>query len=203
MGSDERPAEQPAIQPVSAKRTVQRRPPIERPAAREPQEGFTAVGRVTKPHGTAGEIRVYAFESGAPNLRRGRPVWVAGLQRRVLRMRFDRDEYIVKLDGVNDRDAAEALRGELFEIPDAQVRRNDEESYFLHELIGLEVVTQEGEELGKIIEVLQPGANDVYVVKGPRGELLVPAIADVIYEIDTSTGRMVITPLAGMLDESK
>jgi 16S rRNA processing protein RimM len=67
----------------------------------------------------------------------------------------------------------------------------------------LRVVTTDGEVLGKVVEVLQPGANDVYVVEGERGELLVPATAEVIERIDVSGGEISITPLAGMLDESK
>ena len=65
------------------------------------------------------------------------------------------------------------------------------------------MVTAGGEELGRITEVLQTGANDVYVVTGERGEILVPAIAEVIEAIDVSGGVISITPLPGLLDESK
>lgn len=148
-------------------------------------------------------MRVYAFEPGAPNLKQGKRVTVAGTVRRVRAMRQDRGEWLVTLEGITTREQVEALKGELLQIPDAQVRRNDNESYFLHELIGLRVDTMEGQELGKVREVLQPGANDVYVVAGPQGDILIPAIADVINEIDISAGRIVITPLPGLLDTSK
>jgi len=62
------------------------------------------------------------------------------------------------------------------------------------------VRTATGEDLGELVEVMQPGANDVYVVRGPRGEILVPAIGEVVTSIDLPAGIMVITPLAGMLD---
>lgn len=148
-------------------------------------------------------MRVFAFEPGAPNLKQGKRVTVAGTVRRVRALRQDRSEWLVVLDGITTREQVEELKGELLQIPDAQVRRNDGESYFLHELIGLQVVTKEGEDLGKVREVLQPGANDVYVVTGPLGDVLIPAIADVINEIDISAGRIVITPLPGLLDTSK
>lgn len=146
---------------------------------------------------------MFAFEPGAPNLRQGKRVTVAGKVRRVRAMRQDRGEWLVILEGITNREQVDELRGELLQIPDAQVRRNDDESYFLHELIGLRMLTKDGEELGIVREVLQPGANDVYVVTGPRGELLIPAIADVIDEIDIPGGRIVITPLPGLLDTSK
>jgi len=95
------------------------------------------------------------------------------------------------------------LRGELLEAPDAEVERDDDESFFIHELIGLRVVTTTGQDLGRITEVLQSGAADVYVVRGGAGEVLIPAIASVIERIDVGNGEVTITPLPGMLDESK
>ena len=89
------------------------------------------------------------------------------------------------------------------EAPDADVQRDDDESFFIHELVGMRVVTSAGKELGRISEVLQSGAADVYVVKGETGEVLIPAIASVIERIDVKRGEVSITPLPGMLDESK
>jgi 16S rRNA processing protein RimM len=136
-------------------------------------------------------------------LQRGRPVYLAGVRRVIERSRADHDQWILKLNGLGSRNDVEALRGELLEAADNDVLRDDDESYFVHELIGLRVVTTTGRELGSISEVLQTGANDVYVVKGERGETLVPVIGEVIEEIDVSGGLVSITPLPGMLDESK
>lgn len=144
-----------------------------------------------------------AFAPGAPNLQEGRLVYLGGQARRVVRAREDRGAWILKLEGLTDRTAAEGLRGVLIEAPDADVQRADAESYFLHELVGLRVVTTGGLELGRITEVLQPGANDVYVVRGETGEVLVPAIGEVVSGIDLEAGVMTITPLVGMLDESQ
>ena len=170
---------------------------------KEPRPGFTAVGRVLRPHALKGEIRVLGYSPTGRNLQRGRPVYLAEVRRTVERSRPDQDQWILKLQGLNDRNSVEALRGELLEAADNDVLRDDDESFFLHELIGMTVVTTGGEELGTVSEVLQPGANDVYVVRGPRGEILVPAIGEVIERIDASVGQISITPLPGMLDESK
>ncbi len=144
-----------------------------------------------------------AYSPTARNLQRGRPVYLAGVRRVVERARADQEHWILKLNGINSRNDVELLRGELLEAADNDVQRDDDESYFVHELIGLRVVTAGGEELGRITEVLQTGANDVYVVTGERGEILVPAIAEVIEAIDVSGGVISITPLPGLLDESK
>jgi 16S rRNA processing protein RimM len=175
--------------------------PLHAPAD-EPREGYTAVGRVSRPHGLRGEVRVAAFAAGAPNIKPGRQLLLGGVAVRVAAARPSGDAWIVAIDEIRDRQGAERFRGQLFEAPDGEIVRDAEDSYFLHELIGLRVVTTEGEELGVVTEVLQPGANDVYVVRGPRGEILLPAIGDVIKSIDLPVGVMNITPFAGLLDGS-
>lgn len=125
------------------------------------------------------------------------------MRRVVERARPDQDQWIIKLSGLNNRTDVETFRGELLEAADNDVMRDDEESYFVHELIGLRVVTEDGRELGRVTEVLQTGANDVYVAAGESGEVLVPAIAEVVQRIDLSAGTIAITPLPGMLDESR
>jgi 16S rRNA processing protein RimM len=121
----------------------------------------------------------------------------------VLRSRLDRDAWILRLEGLDDRTQAEPLRGYLLETPDREVIRDDDDSYFIHELVGLKVVTTGGEPLGAIADVLQAGAADVYVVRDGERELLVPAIGQVVQSISLAEGKVIITPLAGMLDESK
>jgi 16S rRNA processing protein RimM len=172
------------------------------PAQDEPREGFTAVGRVARPHGLRGELRVSAFSPEAPNLRSGRRLWLGGNEVTLTASRRATGSWIVAVAGISGRTAAERFAGHLFEAPDAEVARESGDSYFVHELIGLRVVTDGGEELGQVVEVLQPGANDVYVVRGPRGEVLVPAVAEVVSRIDLPVGVMTITPLPGLLDGS-
>ncbi|HKS91966.1 MAG TPA: ribosome maturation factor RimM [Tepidiformaceae bacterium] len=169
----------------------------------EPREGFTAVGRVLRPHALRGELRVEAFSPTARNIQRGRPVYLDGVRRVVQEARSDRGAWIVKLGGLTDRTAAERARGKLLEAPDAEVIRDDDESFFVHELIGLRVVTGEGREIGRIAEVMPTGANDVWVVRGAHGEMMVPAVAEVVREVKTAEGLVIITPLMGMLDNSK
>jgi 16S rRNA processing protein RimM len=165
---------------------------VEPEPVREPREGFTAVGQVIKAHGVRGEMRVRGFSVEAPHLQRGRWVWVEGERRRVRASRWDRDAWLLGLTGVESREAAEGLRGVLLEVPDAEVEREDEESYFVHELVGLRVMDVEGRELGVLREVLQPGANDVYVVEGPEGEVLLPAIGAVVERVDVAGGVVVV-----------
>lgn len=103
---------------------------------------------------------------------------------------------LITLDGYEDRDKAEALRGELVlvRLEDAVPLRHGE--YYHHQIIGLSVVTDEGEELGSVAEIIKTGANDVYVVRGQGGEVLLPAIQSVIRKIEPS--RMIVHLLPGL-----
>lgn len=148
-------------------------------------------------------MRLAVFSATARNVQRGRPVYLGGERRTVEQARPDQDQWIVKLSGLTSRTMVEGFRGELIEAADADVLRDDGESFFVHELIGLRAVTEDGRDLGAVVEVIQTGANDVYVASGEGSEVLIPAIGEVVRRIDVSAGLMVITPLPGMLDESR
>lgn len=168
--------------------------------SQEPREGYTAIGRVLRPHGLRGEVRVFSFNPAAPNLAPGTVVAIGEARYTLGQVRDSRDSWIVELLGAGAREDVESLRGRLIEVPDSSIAA-EEGAYFLHELIGLRVLLPDGTELGTIAEVLQPGANDVYVVRGDRGEHLIPAIGEVVGEIDVHAGTVGITPLPGLLNE--
>jgi 16S rRNA processing protein RimM len=104
---------------------------------------------------------------------------------------------ILKLEGTETRDDAEALRGLELQIPEPEQIR-EAGVYYQHDIIGLKVEDAAGEALGRVADVLGTGANDVYVVRGPRGEILLPAVEDVVREIDVPGGRMVVELLPGL-----
>ncbi|GBD22958.1 Ribosome maturation factor RimM [bacterium HR29] len=150
-----------------------------------------------------GELRVAPFDPEAPNLQPGGAVW-AGERRYPIRgsRPAGGGAWLLALEGVSSRDEAEALRGALLEVPDAELRRSSEDAYFVFELLGLRVVTDSGHVLGVIEEVLATGANDVYVVRSGEREILVPAIGEVVQSVDLTAGEVRITPLPGLFDDS-
>ena len=114
-------------------------------------------------------------------------------------VRAHKGQALVKLARVDDANAAETLRGYLVIVPIEQARKLPRGSYYLYQIEGLDVYTTGGELVGKIEEVLSMAANDVYVVKGPgvddpTGELLVPAVKEIVKKIDVDGGRVVIQP---------
>jgi len=105
---------------------------------------------------------------------------------------------LVRFDGIETRTEAEMLRGADLTIARSDVHPSAEGKRYRFELIGLTARTRAGETLGTVADVFATGSNDVYVIRGPRGELLLPALADVILDVDVSTGTMTVAPPPGL-----
>jgi 16S rRNA processing protein RimM len=110
---------------------------------------------------------------------------------------------LIKLGGCDDRDAAEELRGMLVQIPLEEAVPLEEGEYYHFQLEGMDVETDGGEWLGRVAEVLEAGAHDVFLVRGPRGEVLLPSVEDVILQLDLEARKMIVHLLPGMLEESE
>ena len=172
---------------------------------RQPREsrGRVAVGRINATWGLRGHVKVTPLTSNPRRIQPGAVLLVRGEPREVLDVRYPKGFPCVVFEGYEDATAANALRGTLIEIDDADLPDLGRDEYYVHDLVGLDVVTTSGERLGRLAEVLRTGANDVYIVrrKGER-DLLLPAIGDVIAEVDLEGGRMVVELLPGLLDGS-
>ncbi len=167
-----------------------------------PRDGYRAVGVVERPRGLKGEIKARPLTDFPQRFARGATVYIGGAPRTVAAANWHQGSVYLTIDGLNDRDAAESLRNELIEVPDAERPVSDQPYWYIDEIEGLEVVDRDGTDLGVIREVLQTGANDVYVVeRGERRDLLVPALSDVIVEIDVTQGCMTVDLPDGLLPE--
>jgi 16S rRNA processing protein RimM len=105
---------------------------------------------------------------------------------------------LIKLRDVSTRTDAEKLRGQTLYVPDDEAVVLDEGTYFWHQIIGLDVRTIDGEALGRIVEILPTGSNDVYVVRSGAGELLIPAIKDVVRNVDLDQRVMTVELIDGL-----
>ena len=165
---------------------------------------FLIIGRVLKAHGVHGEMRV-AVHTDVPErfswletvyLGETDPEPVA-----VESVRFHQNFALLKLAGIDDRDAADELRGEWLQVPLDDAILLEEGEYFLYQLIRLTVVTDEGETLGELVELLETGANLVFIVRGDKGDILLPDTKEVIQDIDFDNGRMTVHLLPGLVKE--
>ena len=159
------------------------------------------MAQVLAPHGIRGELKCRVVtDFPKQRFRRGNRVLIDGQAHVVQGARLQGRFVLLKLEHVADRDQAEAFRNK-----DVQIRTEDAVAlpkgrFYWHQVIGLQVEDAgTHEQLGIVADILETGANDVYVVRSQRGEILVPAIKDVVKDIDPAAGRMLIEPLPGML----
>ena len=144
-----------------------------------------------------GELKVELLTDFPERFQRGARVWLQGEPRRILASRPQGRSVLLMLEGIEDRRAAEAVRGEELLLPRPKALPG-EDVFYQHDIVGLQVETAGGEALGKVESIFSTGANDVFVVRGERGELLLPAIEDVVKEIDLPGRRVVVELLAGL-----
>lgn len=165
---------------------------------------YVVVGRVARPHGLHGELRLVP-DTDFPErltdldeavlLKDGRPTPV-----RVASVRVHGSRMLIKLTGIDSMTAAERWRGAALAVPRVRAAVLPQGRHYIFEVVGLRVVTEDGRDVGTVREILRTGSNDVYVVRGAGREHLIPAISSVVLVIDPAAGRMVIRPLAGLLD---
>ncbi len=165
-----------------------------------PEPDFFVVGRILRAWGIRGDVKIAPFTDRPEDFEQYRSVMVGPQRQRfdVKSFRPYQGNWLLHLNGVESRNDAEALHGQEILIEVAQ-RQRQEGEFFAREVIGLKVRTTDGEDLGEVVEILVTGANDVYVVKGPRGEVLLPARVEVIKGIDVEAAVMTVELLPGLL----
>jgi 16S rRNA processing protein RimM len=164
-------------------------------------ENRIVIGRVSRPHGIQGEIKIEYFNPEDPQFfSRYQMIFLQGDKGspqpyRPLAVRPHKKFIVALLEGIRTRAEAEQLRGKSVLVDAAELPSLDTDEYYWHEILGMRVVTEEGGNVGTITEILPTGSNDVYVVHEGGREILIPALKEVIISIDKKGGTMVIRPL--------
>jgi 16S rRNA processing protein RimM len=166
-----------------------------------------AVGFVVGAHGVRGELKVELLTDDPYRFDRLSRVYL-GLEGQepvswpLVGYRLHKGRALLQLKGCNDRSSAESLRRHVVQVPIEEAIPLQEGEYFEHQILGLEVWTVSGENLGRVGEIIHTGANEVYVVGdegSDRREILVPAISDVVLEVNLETGRLVVELPEGLI----
>ncbi len=170
---------------------------------RRPELRYLAVGKVTRAHGLRGEISVTVLTEFPDRFATTEWVYLGNEFEaepyRLESYRWHKNNILLTLSGVTNRTQAEQLQGQFVQVPIEEAVPLPEGSYYLYQLLGLQVVTTEGEILGPIIDILETGANDVYVVDTNGRKILLPAIPDVVQSIDMTEGQMVVHVIDGLI----
>jgi 16S rRNA processing protein RimM len=164
-----------------------------------------SVGRIVSTRGIRGELRLMPAARDFGRFAELRRVFVEGVEGpeagfRVLRAWQHRGAVVLQLEGIESIEQAERLVGCEALVPLAEAVRLAEDEYFVHDLVGLSVHTDGGREVGVLAEVLEGPGNDIYVVRGPAGETLVPAVGDIVLAVDLQGRTMLIHDLPGLLE---
>jgi 16S rRNA processing protein RimM len=170
---------------------------------------YLLLGEILRPHGVTGEIRMRLLTAYPERLRTLKTVYLARKPDSttprpfaITSVRFHQQYALVRFEGVPDRDAADRLRGLFVLIDVANAVPLEEGEFYLYQLLGLHVVTDDGRTLGTLTEVLETGANDVYVVRGePYGEVLIPVTPDTIVKTDIAARVLTVKLPEGLLPE--
>ena len=162
---------------------------------------FLIIGQVLKPWGYRGEIKIQVISDFPQRFASLRTVFIGDDAKpfSVERARLHGKGALFKLHDIDTPEAAAKLRGQLVQIAHQDAAPLPTGKYYLYQLLGLRVKTIKGEKLGELAEVLDTGANDVYVVREGSHEILIPAIEDVVKEISLERGEIVVKLMEGLI----
>lgn len=172
--------------------------------SQEPELRYLAIGRIVRSHGLQGEVSVTVLTEFPERFAETEWVYLGdefeATAYQLKAHRWHKQNVLLTLNGVTDRDQADMLKGQLVQVPIEDAMPLPDGTYYLYQLIDLEIITTTGERLGVITDIIEIGAaNDVYVVKNEDKEILIPAIGDVVKSIDMDKGQMVIEVIDGLI----
>ena len=163
------------------------------------------VGVISSTHGVRGEVKVFPTTDDVTRFRQLKKVYLDTgremLPLEIQNVKFFKQFAILKFKGINNINDIEKYRGKSLMIDREDAVDLDEDEYFIADMIGMKVCTEDGSEFGTLKDVMETGANDVYVVETSDGEeILLPAIRDCILDVNVEEKRMTVHVLEGLLD---
>ena len=161
---------------------------------------FFTVGQIVNTHGIKGEVKVMVLTDDANNFKRYGKVLVKEEWKKIEGVKFQKDRVILKLEGINDMNTAEEYKQQYLMVSREDEPELPDDMYYITDIIGSDVVDTEGNELGKIYDVIQTKNNDVYWIRKPK-ELLIPVLEDIVLEINVEEKKVIIEPVRQWLDE--
>ncbi|MCL4562888.1 MAG: ribosome maturation factor RimM [Chloroflexi bacterium] len=158
---------------------------------------YLIAGRLRRPHGISGEILMEVLTDFPDRMHTGRLIYTGPeyTPLRITHLRTQNRFLLLRLEGITTPEQARGLSNQYVYVRTDLLPDLPEGEYYHHQLIGLAVEDQDGNPLGSLVEIITTSANDVYVVKSPEGkELLIPAIASAVLEVDLTRGSMRVHP---------
>ncbi|MBM7677913.1 ribosome maturation factor RimM [Gracilibacillus alcaliphilus] len=168
---------------------------------------YLKVGKIVNTHGIKGEVRVIRITDFEERFEIGNVLWIKKKDEEQLQQvtidghRLHKNFDLLHFEGWNNINDVEPFKDSLLVINKEQLADLAENEFYYHEIVGCEVKTTDGLWIGKVTEILSPGANDIWVVKGEGKQHLIPYIEDVVKQVDVENGEITIEPMEGLLNE--
>jgi len=156
---------------------------------------FLVVGRILGPWGRRGEVIVQIDTDFPDRFSPGNMVYLNGKPVEIENSRSQKQHLIVKFFSINSIDEATSVKACDLTIPISEIKSLPPDEYYIFQLIGLDVIASDGMRIGNIIDIMTTASNDVYIVETEKGELLIPAIDDVVKSIDIKDRKIIIVKI--------
>ena len=165
---------------------------------------YLEVGQIVNTNGLKGLLKVNPFTDDITRFERLKTIFIEHkkelLEFEIESVRYQKKQVLLKLKGIDTIEEAEKYREDYLKINRNKEEKLPEDTYYIVDLIGLDIYTEGGELLGKLDDIFSTGSNDVYVVKNSEGkQILLPAISDVIKNIDLKQKKIVVNLIEGLL----
>ncbi len=165
---------------------------------------YLEVGQIVNTNGLKGLLKINPFTDDITRFERLKTILVEHkkelLEFEIESVRYQKKQVLLKLKGIDTIEEAEKYREDYLKIKRNKEEKLPEDTYYIVDLIGLDIYTEGGELLGKLDDIFSTGSNDVYVVKNSEGkQILLPAISDVIKNIDLEQKKIVVNLIEGLL----
>ena len=167
-------------------------------------EEYLEIGQIVNTSGLKGFLKVIPLTDDITRFEDLKTVYIQEkkdlVEFKIQDVKYSKNMVLLKLEGIDDIGEAEKFKNFYIKINRKDAVELEEDSYFIVDIIGCKVFTDENEFLGKVIDVFQTGSNDVYTVKNNEDkEILLPAIEDVIKDIDIANKKILVKLLDGLL----
>lgn len=157
------------------------------------------IGKIVNTFGIKGEVKVLPYTENIEQFKKIKKIYISNKEVKLQSVKYHKNTVILKLEGVDDMTSAENLRGSIIEIERSK-EKLPKDTYYIADLIGLDVYTDEGNLLGKLEDIYNTGANDIYTVRTEDDkQILLPSIKEVIKEIDMENKKIIVHILKGLI----
>lgn len=168
------------------------------------EKQLISVGEIINTQGNKGEVRVWPLTDFPERFKPGAVLLMEkdGHQRHLTieKVRTQKNFLVIKFTEITDMPLAEELKTGLLKITNDQLTKLPANTYYIFEIVGMEVRTNDGQVLGKVKDVIQTGSNDVYIVAGKTKDYLIPALKQIVKDVDKENKLITVEPLEGLLD---